>query len=120
MSGLPEETIARLKDVARLCRHARALAEQGRDWYDSDPALQVPRLAADSLVLKLGEAVRRLPEDFLSERAHDPVWRRAIAMRNRIAHEYDAVDYEIVWAVIAVHAVELESRVIDLVEGTGS
>ena len=101
----------RLHDVARLCRHSEALAARGREWYDSDPELQVPHLAADSLVLKLGEAVRRLPEDFLTQRKAEPVWRRAIGMRHRIAHEYDAVDYEIVWQVISVHAGDLREEV---------
>lgn len=104
----------RLHDVARLCHHAEVLAARGRDWYDSDPELQVPHLAADSLVLKLGEAVRRLPEDFLAQRKAEPVWRRAIGMRSRIAHEYDAVDYEIVWQVISVHAAALREEVENL------
>ncbi|ACV06989.1 DUF86 domain-containing protein [Kytococcus sedentarius] len=97
-------TAARLHDVHRLCLRAEALAARGRGWFDSDPELGVPHLAADSLVLKLGEAVRRLPEEFLEERRADPTWRRAIGMRNRIAHEYDAVDYEIVWQVVSQHA----------------
>lgn len=108
-------TTDRLRDVARLCRRAEALAARGRDWYDSDPELDVPKLAADSLVLKLGEAVRRLPQQFLDERRSDPSWRRAIGMRHRLAHDYDAVDYELVWSVVAVHAVALRHRVEALV-----
>lgn len=108
---LSAPTVARLADIVRLCHRAEAMAERGREWYDSDPHLQVPKLAADSMVLKLGEAVRRLPEDFLAERRGDPTWRRAIGMRHRIAHEYDAVDYEIVWLVISRHARELRTTI---------
>ncbi len=104
---LPAGTRRQLEDVARLCRRAELLASRGRDWYDSDPEVGVPHLAADSLVLKLGEAVRRLPESFLEQRAADPVWRRAIGMRNRIAHQDEAVDYDIVWQVVSVHAADL-------------
>lgn len=104
-------TADRLRDVARFCRRAEQLAARGRDWYDSDPELNVPKLAADSLVLKLGEAVRRLPERFLTEHRSDPAWRRAIGMRHRLAHEYDAVDYELVWGVVSVHAAALRVRV---------
>lgn len=110
-------TTERLRDVARLCRRAERLAARGRAWYDSDPELDVPKLAADSLVLKLGEAVRRLPADFLKERRQDPAWRRAIGMRHRLAHEYDAVDYELVWGVVSRHAAELGGRVQSLLEG---
>lgn len=109
-------TAARLRDVAALCRRAEQLAARGRDWYDSDPELNVPKLAADSLVLKLGEAVRRLPEELLTEQRPDPAWRRAIGMRNRLAHDYDAVDYDLVWGVVATHAAELRRRVDALLE----
>lgn len=108
---LPEQTVSRLRDIVKLCSRAEALAARGRAWYDSDSELEVPKLAADSLVLKLGEAVRRLPDNFLEERQSDPVWRRAIGMRNRIAHEYDAVDYEIVWMVVSRYAGELRHLV---------
>lgn len=113
---LPAGIRRRLEDIIRLCRHAEALAARGREWYDSDPELGVPHLAADSLVLKLGEAVRRLPEDFLRDRAEQPTWRRAVGMRNRLAHEYDAVDYEIVWQVISVHAADLRHHIETLLE----
>lgn len=50
-------TAGRLRDVVVLCRRTERLAARGRDWYDSDPELGVPKLAADSLLLRLGEAV---------------------------------------------------------------
>lgn len=110
-------TSDRLRDVARLCQRAEQLAARGRDWFDSDPELNVPKLAAESLVRKLGEAVRRLPEAFLADHRSDPAWRRAIGMRHRLAHDYDAVDYELVWGVVSRHAVELRHRVEDLTAG---
>lgn len=91
------------------------MAARGRSWYDSDPELHTPKLAADSIVLKIGEAVRRLPDAFLAERTTDPTWRRAIGMRHRIAHDYDAVDYEIVWDVISRHAPELRCAIEELI-----
>lgn len=109
-------TADRLRDVARLCRRAERLAARGRDWYDSDPDLDVPKLAADALVLKLGEAVRRLPEDFREDQAQDREWRRAIGMRHRLAHDYDAVDYELVWGVVSRHAGALRQRVEEILE----
>lgn len=108
-------TADRLRDVARLARRAALLGARGREWYDSDPELEVPHLAADALLLKLGEAVRRLPPDFLANHRSDPAWRRAIGMRHRLAHDYDAVDYELVWGVIYRHAAELGRRAEELI-----
>lgn len=65
-------------------------------------------------MLKLGEAVRRLPAAFLEDHRSDPTWRRAIGMRHRLAHDYDAVDDELVWRVVSSHAAELRRRVEDL------
>ena len=122
-TGLDEQfgdgTTRRLEDVAALCRRAEQLAAKGRDWYDSDPDLQVPHLAADALVLKLGAAVRRLPEQFLQEHRGDPSWRRAIGMRHRLAHEYDAVDYDLVWGVVSQHAAQLCGHVEELLTDAG-
>lgn len=100
---------ARLRAEAESLR-AERLAARGRAWYDSDPDLDVPTLAADSLDLKIGEAVRRLPEDVLTRHSSDPEWQRAIGMRHRLAHEYGAVDYELVWRVVARHAATLRAR----------
>lgn len=118
MSSLDERYGAgaarRLADVVALCRRAEQMGARGRGRFDGDPDLDIPKLAADSIVLKLGEAVRRLPDAFLEERRGDPEWRRAIGMRHRLAHEYDAVDYELVWAVLTRHAGELRERVEDV------
>jgi len=47
----------------------------------------------------LGEATRQLPEDFIFRHPAVP-WRQIAGLRNRIVHEYFAVDLEIVWQVI--------------------
>ncbi len=47
-------------------------------------------------LLVMGEAVKRLSEDFCSE--HDEIpWRLIAGMRDRLIHHYDAVDLEQVW-----------------------
>lgn len=38
-------------------------------------------------------------------------------MRRRIAHEYDAVDYEIAWQVIFRHAGDPRATIQELLEG---
>jgi uncharacterized protein with HEPN domain len=44
----------------------------------------------------IGEASIRLPEQFKEQ--HDAIdWFRIRGFRNRIAHEYFGIDYEIVW-----------------------
>lgn len=120
MSDLDERygpgTRSRLADIAALCQRAELLAARGVDWYEGDPELSVPKLATDSLVLKLGGAVRRLPEAFLTGHRADPVWRQAIGVRDRLGHHHDAIDYPLVWQVVSVHAGQLRRRVEELLE----
>jgi len=47
----------------------------------------------------LGEAVRRVSEGFRAGHPEVP-WSDIAGMRNRIVHEYDAVDIDLVWEVL--------------------
>ncbi len=51
------------------------------------------------LIEVVGEAANKVSGD-VRERNPDIPWREIIAMRNRIIHGYDAVDFDILWAVI--------------------
>ena len=47
----------------------------------------------------IGEASSRIPEDF--KILHDQIpWNEMRGLRNRIAHDYFGIDYEIVWDII--------------------
>lgn len=51
---------------------------------------------------RIGEAVARLDEQFTT--THSSVhWRPMKGMRNVLAHDYGAVDYDIVWNALARH-----------------
>jgi len=62
----------------------------------------------------LGEAAKRIPEDF---KLLNPQisWRYIIGFRNRIIHEYFGVDYEIVWTIIQDNIPELYAHLADLI-----
>lgn len=47
----------------------------------------------------IGEASSRIPEDFKTIHAQIP-WNEMRGLRNRIAHDYFGIDYEIVWDII--------------------
>ncbi|ADW20762.1 MULTISPECIES: DUF86 domain-containing protein [Thermus] len=46
----------------------------------------------------LGEAARHLPEEIKSRYPEIP-WRRVVGLRNVVAHQYFAVDPEVVWTI---------------------
>jgi uncharacterized protein with HEPN domain len=47
----------------------------------------------------IGEAVKRLPEDFRASHAEVP-WREMAGMRDILIHAYHRVDVDLVWATV--------------------
>lgn len=56
-------------------------------------------LAMECLVLNVGEAAKRVSLDAQNRLPQIP-WPQIIALRNRIVHGYDAVDYNRVWQIL--------------------
>ena len=50
-------------------------------------------------LLVIGEAVKRLSEDFRAEHSEMP-WTRIAGMRDKLIHQYDAVDLDEVWKTV--------------------
>lgn len=94
-----ERTSIAVRELARLCTDAERLSARGRQWYDSDPD-NVPGLACESIIIKLGENVSRLSSEFTDDHPQIP-WRAIKDMRNRLTHYYDGTDYNTVWAAIS-------------------
>jgi len=49
-----------------------------------------------SHLLLIGEAANRLSEAFRGNHLRVP-WREIVAMRNRLIHEYDKINWRLVW-----------------------
>jgi uncharacterized protein with HEPN domain len=76
---------------------AEEIVARGTAGYLADGLLQE---AGDSLMMKLGEAARRLAKlDVLAPEGVD--WALAIANRNFIIHRYDEIDREQTWLTLS-------------------
>ena len=70
-------------------------------------------MRSDAVVRNLeivGEAVKRLPEDFKESHREIP-WHRIAGMRNRIVHDYFGIDNEIIWQVVQTDVPKLLKQV---------
>ena len=63
----------------------------------------------------IGEAVKRLPEE-LRKRYSDVPWREIAGMRDFVAHEYFALDPDILWDAIRRDVPQLLSRLRNILE----
>lgn len=86
-----------LEDLVEFAGTGARLVARGRNAYDEDEML---RLAAESVVHRLGEAVGRISDEVVA--ANPQVrWRGMKGMRNVVAHDDGAIDYNIVWNSLA-------------------
>lgn len=95
-----ERDVEALREIVRLCAVGANLVARGRDWYLADPD-NLPGLAAESLIVKIGENVARLSADTTGRHLEVP-WSLIKRMRDRLAHHYEGTDYEAVWDTMVV------------------
>lgn len=93
----PRKTLTRVHHMLDHSREASAMAgDRSRDELHSDRMLN---LALVRLLEIVGEAAARIPEDFRSQHPEVP-WQDVADLRNRLIHGYDAVDLDVLWAII--------------------
>ncbi|HKM52686.1 MAG TPA: HepT-like ribonuclease domain-containing protein [Isosphaeraceae bacterium] len=92
------KTLVILRDAARaLIDHA---AGHTRDSFEAD---RKTRSAVLFEIILMGEAIKRLSPDLLARYPEVP-WSQVVRMRDRLAHSFDTIRFDIVWDVIQVHA----------------
>ncbi len=100
---------ATLREIVRLCDVGARLVARGHDWYVGDED-NVPGLAAESVIIKIGENVARLSDEFLA-RHPDVPWSDIKRMRDRLAHHYEGTDYVVVWSTLTDDLVTIRSYI---------
>lgn len=63
----------------------------------------------------IGEAAARVPEDVRSQ-SEGVEWRKIVAMRNLIVHEYFEVDSDILWDVVSTKLPQVRAVCLELLK----
>lgn len=103
---MPRDYRLQLEDILKAISRIRQYVEGMRfEEFESDVRTQ------DAVIRNLeviGEAARALPED-LRGRAEGPDWRKIIALRNILIHEYFGVSLPIIWDLLSSKLDALEA-----------
>jgi uncharacterized protein with HEPN domain len=95
----------RLQDILDNIAIVRS-AIVGRDLasFTGDPVL---RLAVERAIEIISEAVRHIPEKQRNKYPSTP-WRNMMAIGNKLRHEYQRIDPDIIWEIAQQHLSELQ------------
>jgi uncharacterized protein with HEPN domain len=109
---------ARLRDILVAIDRIVEETRVGREVFREDPKLQIWVLYHLQVI---GEACRSLSESFRTEFS-DPVWSKAIGLRNILVHHYFEIDHDLIWQVaehdIPAFRTVIESAMKEMSSGT--
>ena len=101
---LDERDAAYLLDMLQAAQKVRRyIQEKTLGHFQKDELLQD---AVERNVEIIGEAARKVSEVFKRDHPEIP-WRKIIAQRNVLIHEYEAVENEEIWEVATIHIPQL-------------
>lgn len=95
---------------------SRLVAAHGVDAIELDEVLE--RAVVRSFEV-IGEAARNVPEEFRAKYPYIP-WRKIVSLRNRLIHEYFAVDYAILKGILSTELPELQTSVARALDELGA
>lgn len=75
-------------------------------------------MTSSAVVLKLiiiGEASKNVPDEIKSKHPEIP-WKNMMALRDRVAHGYLGIDYEIIWEIVKKQLPALKPRIAEILE----
>lgn len=109
------EAVQKARDAAeRVVAVCDVLAGMIPPDVDSFVADLRTQWAVEMGLIRIGEAVNRIPDEVL-ERFSEQPWRQIVAMRNFAAHQYDDLDPRRVWRTVTRDVPQLRAYLVDTV-----
>lgn len=109
------DSVQKARDAAErviaVCDVLASLLPVDVDAFTADLRTQ---WAAEMALIRIGEAVNRIPDSVLELFPGQP-WRQIVAMRNFAAHQYDDLDPRRVWRTVTRDVPQLRSYLVDTV-----
>lgn len=97
--------------VVAICDVLADLIPSDVDAFAADVRTQ---WAVEMGLIRIGEAVNRIPDEVLKLFSEQP-WRQIVAMRNFAAHQYDDLDPRRMWRTVTRDVPHLRAYLVDTV-----
>lgn len=98
-----------LRKMIDYCNDIEALMDQYNHSFTSYQTDISFQYSCNMCIIQIGELVTRLSDSLLEK--HDKIpWYEIKAMRNLHAHDYDNVNFEIVWETLTTDIPELKTN----------
>ncbi|MEM1354195.1 MAG: DUF86 domain-containing protein [Planctomycetota bacterium] len=111
---MPRDAAIRFADMLEFATKAnRKALSTDKDAFLQNEDLQI---VVSHWILLLGEAAARVDESIRAQHPQLP-WQQMLGMRNRIVHEYFAIDTEVLWQTAAVSLPPLIEQLKMILEG---
>ena len=104
----PKSVLARLDDILEAAEVARQYASTTTRKIGEDN--KVTRFVLERSLEIVSEAVRHIPDALQSKYPEIP-WRSIKTIGNILRHEYDRVDFDVIWDAATVHLPKLETAI---------
>lgn len=105
MTGSVNKARDAAERVVAVCDVLSSLMPAEPDVFAADVRTQ---WAVEMGLIRIGEAVNRIPAEVLDRFPEQP-WRQIVAMRNFAAHQYDDLDPRRVWRTVTRDVPELRA-----------
>ena len=111
MTESAQKTRDAAERVVAVCDVLASLVPPDVDTFTADLRTQ---WAVEMGLIRIGEAVNRIPDEVLELFSEQP-WRQIVAMRNFAAHQYDDLDPRRVWRTVTRDVPLLRGYLVDTV-----
>ncbi|MDJ0598305.1 MAG: DUF86 domain-containing protein [Crocosphaera sp.] len=102
-----------LNDILMAINQIQKLTEQKKIESFKNNSVNFSAII-QSLVI-IGEAVKNVPNDVRDSYPHVP-WKAIAGMRDKLVHEYWAIDEQVVWKVISKNIPQLKTDIFQIIK----
>ena len=98
-----------IRKIISYCNDIEVLMKEYNSSFDAYKEKIAFQYSCNMCIIQIGELVSRFSDDFLDSHKDIP-WHAIKAMRNLHAHDYEKVDFDIVWESLTKEIPDLKEK----------